>query len=238
MLMCWNEEPHKRPKFTDLRARFDAMLLAERKEAYIDLRIDNDKPYYRLDTAATIVAKTGPLLTPIPNRHSFILCSSMGNEKECSPKPLHLPTPSPCHGSQASCCSSAHQSPRKNTGLDINLSPSLNSFHPPDLCCDSCEQTQQLTSSVGESERRGRENSNSEGHRRPVSVLLPHDRERSERQNPYVDEPSRVATTALALPKGNGEHNRRVSDGAIELNRLGSEENIEQPVVHITVTGD
>lgn len=50
MLMCWNELPQKRPTFTELRAKFDAMLLADKNEHYIDLRIDQNKSYYQLVT--------------------------------------------------------------------------------------------------------------------------------------------------------------------------------------------
>lgn len=30
MLMCWNAEPEKRPSFTDLKMKFEAMLLETR----------------------------------------------------------------------------------------------------------------------------------------------------------------------------------------------------------------
>ena len=248
MLMCWNEEPHKRPKFTELRARFDAMLLAERKDAYIDLRIDNDKPYYRLDTMATIAAN-GLHLSPNPNRHSFIISPSLapiGNKarsKECSPKPtLHMPNLSPGHNLQASCCSSTQASPRKSDILS-NGSPSLSmsSFtHSP--CHDSCAEQ---TLAISDAEMRGRDDAREGTNRRPISLLLPRDRDRERRErqkNPYVDEPSRAAATALMLPLSGGHasirgHARRGSDGAIELNQMRSRENGE-PGIQITITGD
>lgn len=49
MLQCWVEEAKKRPTFTQLRAKFDAMLLDGRKDAYIDLRIDFEQPHYQKD---------------------------------------------------------------------------------------------------------------------------------------------------------------------------------------------
>ena len=49
MLECWNEDARKRPTFTQLRANFDAMLLDGHKDAYIDLQIDTEKPYYKKD---------------------------------------------------------------------------------------------------------------------------------------------------------------------------------------------
>ena len=47
MLMCWNEDPHKRLTFTELRSKFAAMLLADNKNEYIDLHIDQNKSYYQ-----------------------------------------------------------------------------------------------------------------------------------------------------------------------------------------------
>ena len=46
MLICWNEQPKERPTFKELRAEFDAMLLAEKKDTYIALCIDESKSYY------------------------------------------------------------------------------------------------------------------------------------------------------------------------------------------------
>ena len=227
MLMCWNEEPRKRPTFSELRARFDAMLLAERKDAYIDLRIDNDKPYYRLDTSATKAAN-GLCLSPNPSHHSFIPSPGFGS-KECSPKPLHTPDFSPGHKSQASCCSSAQASPRK-PGPE-RLTPSLNSFGSLSPCHDTCEHTRRAS----DAERRGRDHTPERG--RPVSMLLPSDRERRERQNPYVDEPSRVAAMSLALPNGNRGHAHSGSDGAIELSHLRNGES-QEAGIQITVTED
>ena len=230
MLMCWNEHPQKRPKFTELRAKFDAMLAAEGKDAYIDLRIDSDKPYYRLDTSATMAAANGVLhLSPNPNRHSFMPNSpgsgidSRSGSKECSPNPLHTPNLSPNRkSSQASCCSSAHGSPRKldfggGAGGNNNIAAvSVSSFGRQSPNHNMRERTQTLV--AGNGERRG-EHSRENG--RPLSLLLPrdHSRERRERQNPYVDEPSRVAQASMLAAPLNGDA-RRGSDGAIEMSHL------------------
>ena len=271
MLMCWNEEPHKRPKFTELRSRFDAMLLAERKDAYIDLRIDSDKPYYRLDTMTTILAN-GLHISPNPSRRSFIISpglaapasgnkASSSSSKECSPKPaLHTPNLSPGHTLQASassCCSLPQASPKKSDNISCNGSPSLSSFtHSP--CHEGlgiCSGEQNLTTS-DDADVSGRDHIIREGTTgRPVSLLLPgrdrDHRERKERQkNPYVDEPSRSAATALMLPNGAAGvgggtgyrargHARRGSDGAIELNQLRSRELEDgESGIQITITGD
>ena len=47
MLICWNEQPKKRPTFKELRAKFDSMLLAEKNDTYIALCIDENKSYYQ-----------------------------------------------------------------------------------------------------------------------------------------------------------------------------------------------
>ena len=47
MLICWNEQPKRRPTFKELRSKFDAMLLAEKKETYITLCINESKLYYQ-----------------------------------------------------------------------------------------------------------------------------------------------------------------------------------------------
>ena len=43
MLACWNEQSKERPTFKELRAKFDAMLLAEKKDMYIALFIGENK---------------------------------------------------------------------------------------------------------------------------------------------------------------------------------------------------
>ena len=53
MLVCWNEQPKERPTFKELRAKFDAMLLAEKKDMYIALCIDESKSYYQNLTPVT-----------------------------------------------------------------------------------------------------------------------------------------------------------------------------------------
>ena len=247
MLMCWNEQPQKRPKFTELRAKFDSMLAAEGKDAYIDLRIDSDKPYYRLDTTATVAAN-GVRLSPNPNRRSFMPSQGSGinsrsGSKECSPNPLHTPNFSPSHKSQASYCSSVHGSPRKSdfgapgTGGGTAIGVSMSAFgrHSPNH--NVRERTLTLASN---GERRGeqpRENG------RPLSLLLPRDRERErrERQNPYVDEPSRATQASmLAPPSGDTDHRgRRGSDGAIELRQLRNDGPQSQGVgIEIKITSE
>ena len=48
MLMCWNEQAQERPSFLDLRSKFEAMLLEDKKEEYIHLHnIDQSNLYYQ-----------------------------------------------------------------------------------------------------------------------------------------------------------------------------------------------
>ena len=60
MSICWNEQPKERPTFKELRAKFDAMLLAEKKDnlTYITLCIDKRKPYYQ---SLTLAVKNQPV---------------------------------------------------------------------------------------------------------------------------------------------------------------------------------
>ena len=238
MLMCWNGEPQSRPKFTELRAKFDAMLLAEKKDVYIDLRIDCDKPYYRLDTMTTLMTN-GLQLSPTHSRQSFIPSPSPARDpnQECSPHRLLTPKLSPCRKSPADgSCSSAQSTPQKSGCSDQVLPPPLNSSDSsPNFNSCECIQTS------GDSETREREISREGQRRRPTSMLLPFDRDRRERQNPYVDEPSRAAATALAATprrQSSCEHVPHTeSEGAIEMNNITSREGLDVGI-HITITED
>lgn len=47
MLECWMVDPHNRPTFTSLRAKFDSLISSQQGHVpYIDLDIDSCKPYY------------------------------------------------------------------------------------------------------------------------------------------------------------------------------------------------
>lgn len=47
MLDCWQEDPHDRPSFSNLRSKFSAMLQAGSAETYIDLQVNEEAPYYQ-----------------------------------------------------------------------------------------------------------------------------------------------------------------------------------------------
>ena len=238
MLACWNGEPQNRPTFTDLRSKFDAMLVAERKDAYIDLRIDGDKPYYRLDTKATL-AVNGAHVSPNLSHRSLhstkdsAFISTGAGSKECSPKPSLSTNISPHHfSSQDGRCSSSQASPQKSINA---IGASANSFNHKDLSPRryTCEQSRRAS----DTERRGRDRNLTQG--RPVSMLLPGDRERKDKQNPYVEEPSRAAAASLAPPRSHGHSG---SDGAIEMRLEQFESGVENEnasaSIEITITGD
>lgn len=72
MLECWQEDAGKRPTFSQLKAQFESMLLAENKETYIDLQIDTSKPYYQPEGGPDSNTKPGnnnPNLQAKPSGH-------------------------------------------------------------------------------------------------------------------------------------------------------------------------
>ena len=81
MLMCWNELPQKRPTFTELRAKFDAMLLADKNEHYIDLRIDQNKLYYQLVTTTSTEGIANGSMQSSPAVHGHCSLSSVTQAK-------------------------------------------------------------------------------------------------------------------------------------------------------------
>ena len=113
MLECWNENPKKRPSFTNIKAKFDTMLLAGRKDAYIDLQVDFNKPYYKFDTedishlgvTIPMLAKRRSHLTPEPDNHGSmspsLLESPLASRRSSIQQVLlglgHSPSVSPAH---------------------------------------------------------------------------------------------------------------------------------------------
>lgn len=208
MLSCWNEQPLKRPTFTELRARFDSMLLADRNEEYIDLRIDHSKLYYQLMT--TSVTENG--------FHSPSDRKSCDRESSPSAK---------CHLSSAGL-----KTPCSNSTDEVRSKH----FRSEEDC------------SAGR-DTRGVQDRIYQNAGRPVSMYLSRDPEKKDRQNPYVDEPSRAAATALTLPNTNGFPEHWKSDGAIELSKMDGEDvlimngptidsSVNGPDIKITVSED
>lgn len=64
MLNCWIDAPAKRPKFSDLRAKFDSLLASVHSNPYIDLKTDEQKDIYNFELEDDNV----PLATP--RKHS------------------------------------------------------------------------------------------------------------------------------------------------------------------------
>ena len=98
MLTCWNEKPENRPPFSKLRSKFDAMLLADKQNHYIELQIDHSKLCYQNLTPMLTVSEEGA-------------CDSTRsiNAAEHIGKYLSRSTnPSPSHESHCSSSSMVH----------------------------------------------------------------------------------------------------------------------------------
>ena len=60
MLECWLESARKRPTFTQLRAKFDSLLTAQQCcNPYIDLRTDEHKDYYKVESMDEDIKMSG-----------------------------------------------------------------------------------------------------------------------------------------------------------------------------------
>ena len=53
MLECWHEDPRDRPSFSALHSKFGTLLQTESMDAYIELQIDEQKPYYQVKEEET-----------------------------------------------------------------------------------------------------------------------------------------------------------------------------------------
>lgn len=193
MLMCWDQLPQKRPTFTELRAKFDAMLLADKNEHYIDLRFDETKLYYQLVATSSTEKTTDGLqsiLTPSSSIHPNM-------EKEVIVSPGRLSSVSALLLASPKSCFS-------NSADHVNSK----------LC---------VASGLGHTEG-GEEDQTYRNTGRPVSMYLPHEADKRERENPYVDEPSKMAAMTLGTSKSEGLPAHWRSDGAINSNQV---ENIE-----------
>lgn len=213
--MCWHEQPLKRPTFTELRGKFDSMLMADRNEEYIDLRIDHSKLYYQLMTTTT--TENG-----LKTFHSFGDRKSC--DRECSPNsPLakgHLTSA----GLKTPCSTSTDEVRSKNYRSNEDCSAGTDAVR---------DVRDRIYQNAG----------------RPVSMYLSRDHDKKERQNPYVDEPSRAAATALTLPNTNGFPEHWKSDGAIEMSPMDNggvhatsgpitDQGMNGPEITVTVSED
>ena len=209
MLMCWNEQPLKRPTFTELRSRFDSMLLADKNGDYIDLRIDQSKLYYQLVTSTSVEGASNDL----KKQSSDTTLKSHGSQNEMerarSKSPATLEAMPGLKSSCASCLDQANQSRQF-----LNLDRGTTTAGGRDAAGGSG-----MLAPGGPGRDRTYENAG-----RPVSMYLSGDRDRRERQdNPYVDEPSRMAAaTSLNLSNGNlnGHPGQWRSNGAIEMSQM------------------
>lgn len=205
MLRCWDDQPHNRPTFKDLRSKFDAMLLADKKDEYIDLRIDQSKSYYQnlphpaptTPTASNEKAKGSSTSLNVHAKST----ASKSNSKERLSKPA----------ANGDLCS---PSPGENDAIDRARVNSL----------ASARQTRAASAErIAGNSSRTYENTG-----RPVSMYLSRDEKKHE--NPYVDEPSRrIAAAALTLPNTNGwPEQLRDSEGGVMMMEMNPVENANQ----------
>lgn len=191
MLECWQEESGKRPTFSNLRARFDSMLLAEKKETYIDLQIDASKPYYNPDLSTENDAKDGHLhiATKSPKKGSRVSVTSPFHARGITPSHsdfFELPDDTPeveksPKGSKMSRTTSLELvTDRKNVYVD---DPSI---HHPEF---------QLSPVLLRGQRSPRNQTFEERFPRPASLQLV-----TERKNVYVDDPSLRRSVCISPP--------------------------------------
>ena len=184
MLKCWDELPQKRPTFAELRAKFDAMLLADRNEEYIDLRIDQSKLYYQLLTTKGDSCSQSSAVS-LHHHHSH---TDGEYSPSKSPKSSFLTSASPALKSRCNN-STGHVNRRHNSDSEETCRNAANGSERDRLYVNSG---------------------------RPVSMYLSREQDKKDRENPYVDEPSRRAANALALPTSNGGPAHWRSEGAID----------------------
>lgn len=215
MLMCWNEQPLRRPTFTELRSKFDAMLLADKNEDYIDLRIDQSKLYYQLMTTTSHV-NGGSSRSDLKMRSSSDVTlmshgSQNGNTEGVQSKSPSIFIEETSGGMKSSCASCIDQ---------VGTHQSRPQFLTLDRGRDARHRKN------GEMFVPGRDRTY-ENAGRPVSMYQSSNMERGKRQNnPYVDEPSvsRITGASRMLSdsnlKGHPTKAQWRSDGAIEMSPM------------------
>ena len=188
MLECWEEDPTKRPTFSQLRARFDTMLLAEKKDTYIDLQIDASKPYYNAELVSDTEALES-LLKTSPNPGKRV-------SRVSATSPFHLRGITPS-GSDFTDSPISQRSPRSQSPVPVpeKLQCPASSLQPTteqkNVYVDDPSTVQQSDLNVtlrGQRSPRGLSPSTGQGvgvAPRPVSLQLV-----MENRNVYVDTPS------------------------------------------------
>lgn len=232
MLSCWNQSPRTRPTFSELKATFDSLLLADRKGDYIEF--DPTKAVEQLDINLDIPTMTSSKrrsISPIPRRHSLftddtkLLLLNESPDVDCSPH--FSPTP-------------RQQSPQKqNSGQGSpasRLSPSCSSPKKE----HSTERLQCTTSllfpgrrspgSLSPQNLSPRHESGSGERHRPMSLFV-REPTRKSGEDRYVREPTKLANLKQTLNRSvtgfvaNGETQqlqlRRGSEGTLNMNSDG-----------------
>ncbi len=231
MLSCWNKHPRQRPTFTDLRDKFDNLLLADHKGDYIEFSFDTVQASNHDGSG-----RDGFLnISPVSKRYSH---TSSGQE-ECamllSSEKLPIDTPSPLTLDNVGN-GSPRFSPRQQSPQQLSLrqcSPSNRLFPSSQSICNNQEASAKSSprrqlSPLKLLPRRGSRESLSpqpfhatnpiavEEHteeqeqqqrHRPMSMLLSRERDRVRRRGDisdrYVKEPTKLA--GLGNKSDNGD---------------------------------
>ena len=76
MHQCWRVGPKDRPTFSELRAKFDSLILAQKDSMpYIDLDIDSNHPYYDHLSVKGIEHRAAPLASLSHGDQTNLACS-------------------------------------------------------------------------------------------------------------------------------------------------------------------
>ena len=195
MLECWQEDAGKRPTFSQLRGRFDSMLLAEKKDTYIDLQMDASKPYYNPELASDAEVLDS-LLRLSPNPGKMVSATS----------PFHLRGISPSH-SDFTDSPVSQRSPRSQSPVQVpEKSPGPASLQPTkerkNVYVDNPSSVQRaanlLVTFRGQRSPRDRSPATGQGggvFPRPASLQLV-----TENRNVYVDTPSGRRSVHVTSP--------------------------------------
>ena len=115
MLDCWQENPASRPTFTQLKAKFDTMLLANNQYIQFD-GINIHEPYYKSSDTDTA---SGTSERSSEDESTIIPVDINTSEFESSSASSSSDTDSGCKGSTPSLASLTLQSESGSSGYDV-----------------------------------------------------------------------------------------------------------------------
>ena len=109
MLECWNEDPQDRPTFSQLRTKFGTLILAGKDDLYIDLQVDEMKPYYLVKEEEDNKEENSSSSSSEGSIASIEQAKEKNSEKETlKPKPSNPYVESPSQMTQPSSSTAAN----------------------------------------------------------------------------------------------------------------------------------